>query len=1419
MFDLTSPQQNIWNLQRFYEGTGISNICGSIFLEKKCDHILLNQAINKLIEEQDGMRLRFCEKEGKSVQYIYEYEAEQFVSKAFESRDEFEKYANEYAKEPFQLMDSQMYRFVIFDLEDQSGILLCANHLICDAWAISIIADTICEKYDELESGIYSEKKNYSYQSFIGSEHKYLQSVRYEKDREYWEKEYLEKPELCPIKPNCTKVLSPTANRYTTQISGEFSRAIDRFYEDYHISQAVLFETAIAVYLSKVNEEQKRISWGIPVLNRLNAAEKKAVGMNISTIPLTVSVSEEETAEVLCEKITEKHFQVFRHQRFPYSHILRNIHNQHDFSGNVYDVIVSFQNAKIAAKANTKWFSNGFCEVGMEFHVDNRDHAEMYTLNVDYQTELFFSETEVELLVKRILYVMEQIIENPKIQVREISILPIKEYQKVISEFNDTAVDYPKDKCVHELFQEQVQKNPEKAAVVFEGEKYTYRQIDEMSNALAHLLFEKGIRRGDIVPIIAKRSYLILVAMFGALKAGAAYMPVDPTYPDDRIESMLEEANVKLAFTLGYEKSLGIETVDLEKIDFEGDISQIENQNEPEDLCYIIYTSGSTGRPKGVVIPHSRVVNYSHNNNNNNVVHSIIKSEYRSIVSVTNIVFDIFVTESILPLLNGLTIYFANENQCYKQKELALLITENKVDVIQTTPTKMRSYLLDKKDIGYLKTLKAIVLGGEAFPEDLYKEISGHTDAEIFNIYGPAETTVWSTNAKVTGTDITIGRPIANTQIYILDKQQNPVPIGVAGELCISGDGVGKGYLNRPDLTAERFIPNPFIKGTMMYRTGDLARWRVDGEIEYLGRIDTQVKIRGLRIELGEIESVMAGFPGIQLVAVADKKDETGRQYLVGYYTSESQIDEKELRQLLTGKLPKYMVPNYFMRLDKMPMTASGKTDRKNLPIPEFAAVEREYIAPETAQEQVLCNVLAELFQAEQVSVEDDFFEIGGDSLRAIEYVAKAHNEGISFALQNVFDYPSVRQLCEYLNSNERVKVEYFPEDFVKYQPLLEQNIIDEKFIPVRKSLGNMFLTGATGFLGSHVLERFMKEESGKIYCLVRGGEKRLADTLEYYFGDTFADQLGHRIIAVEGDITRQDLADVLPDDVQTVVHTAATVKHYGSYNYFYGVNVLGTKHVIAYTKRVGAELLHISTLSVSGNSLVDAFDIYYAEETMEFAENSLYIGQPLDNVYIHSKFEAERAVLDAMLEGLDAKIIRVGNLTNRASDYKFQPNYQSNAFLTRVKAALELGRLPDYLLSLYAEFSPIDQTAEGIVKIAQYADRQTVFHLNSNRGLYFDRMIKMLHTLGISMDVVEGNEFNRILQQLAKDSGTEYIYEAFQNDMDQDGKLVYDSNIHILNDFTVWFLEKLGFQWIEIDQIYMNGYIEYFRKLDYLEV
>ena len=668
------------------------------------------------------------------------------------------------------------------------------------------------------------------------------------------------------------------------------------------------------------------------------------------------------------------------------------------------------------------------------------------------------------------------------------------------------------------------------------------------------------------------------------------------------------------------------------------------------------------------------------------------------------------------------------------------------------------------------------------------------------------------------------------------------LPLGTAGELCIGGDGVGAGYLNLPRLTAQKFVDNPFYglfegHGAKMYHTGDLAKWRADGTIEHLGRIDTQVRIRGLRIELGEIESGMSEFPGVGISAAAAKKAPDGRQYLVGYYVSEEPVDEKELRRHLSRKLTQYMVPNFFVRLDRMPLTPSGKIDRKMLPDVKGAHLaEAEYVAPQTETEKKLCAIAAKILQVEKIGILDNFFEAGGDSLGAVAYAAYAHEQGIVFKLQDVFDYPSVKELAGHIENAAAREKAPDKAQFTKYETLLRGNIAGDTVEIHPRELGNVFLTGATGFLGAHVLHSLLEKTGSKVYCLIRGesaeaAKNRLVKQLHWYFGGIYDSLIGGRIIPVCGDLESLGKMEILPEqgdviyglpsDVGTIIHTAATVKHYGPYDYFDKINVKGTANVIGYASRTGAKLIHISTISVSGNTFADAFDITDPDKEITFDETCLYAGQPLGNVYVRSKFEAERLVLDAVLEGkISAAIVRVGNLTNRTGDFRFQPNYETNSFLGRMKAILELGMFPDYLLPLYAEFSPVDLTAEGIVLIAQNAGKeQPVFHLYSNRPLYFDRMVQILRGMDIQIDTVDAEHFREALEKTMSDPDRNYIYERLQNDLSPEGRLLYDSGIHVKNDYTVRFLEKLGFAWIDAGEDYLPGYIGYFRESGYFKI
>jgi len=676
--------------------------------------------------------------------------------------------------------------------------------------------------------------------------------------------------------------------------------------------------------------------------------------------------------------------------------------------------------------------------------------------------------------------------------------------------------------------------------------------------------------------------------------------------------------------------------------------------------------------------------------------------------------------------------------------------------------------------------------------------------------------------------DIHIGKPITNTQIYIVDKYMKLTPIGVTGELCIAGDGVGAGYLNRPELTAEKFIDNPFGAGKL-YKTGDLAYWREDGNIAYVGRNDFQVKIRGLRIELGEIENAICGIAGITQSVVVVRKNDEGRQLICAFYTG-AEVDAKEIRNHIGKKLPKYMVPHIFTHLAEMPLTSSGKINRKALPeiTLEQATNDTEYVAPETPMQKKLCSLIEEILGSTPVGIMDDFFDLGGDSLKAIEYVSKAHNEGIYFPLQNVFDYPTVKALCDCIENGDKQKLSFADIDFSRLNPILKKNTVDNMRIPETTEVRNILLAGATGYLGIHILADYLEHDSGVAYCLVRGrtqedAQNRMAELLTFYFGDKYLDS--ERIRVICADLQKewlglqQEQYEGLLSKIDMVVNAAASVKHYGSYQYFYDVNVETTKRLIDFCKRADARLIHVSTLSVSGNSFADEFTGYISDTEIHFYESSLYIGQPLDNVYARSKFEAEKAVLDAMNEGLQANIMRMGNLTNRLSDGRFQRNHESNAFLQRIRAVLELGVAPDYLLDLYAEFTPIDEATSAVMTIARhFSTEQTVFHINSIKVVYMDKLVECFNELGYDLQVVSGQKFTDTLCATAKKNGMEYVFETFINDMDENDQLNYDSNIRIENDFTVEYLKKLGFEWTDIGLDYLKKYVGYFRKINFLK-
>ena len=1006
---------------------------------------------------------------------------------------------------------------------------------------------------------------------------------------------------------------------------------------------------------------------------------------------------------------------------------------------------------------------------------------------------------------------------NTQKKIQKVSGLDDREYQRLIG-FNNTLKPYPNEKCIHELFEQEVIKSPSKIALIMDNQAVTYKQLNEKANRIAHGLIAIGIGTGDIVAFMLPRSIDLVAVILGIIKSGAAYLPIDLNYPEKRIEFMLSDSHAKFNITEKTLDSLICNTC------VENPCIEVSSKNN----CYCIYTSGSTGQPKGVLIKHQGIVNLV-----SNLFVANNSKRYDRIGLMTTITFDVASQEIFSTLLQGNTGVILPSRSETTIDKMIRNIVDNQVDVIYATPTYFKALTdtPERTDM-LLNTVKKVVLAGEVF--DLSESVlnSKHKKNVVFeNQYGPAETHV-VTMDTFTGdlNNVTIGKPIANTQIYIVDKYMQLVPTNVIGELCIAGDGVGSGYLNRPDMTDEKFVDNPFGEGKL-YKTGDLAYWRYDGKLVYVGRNDFQVKIRGLRIELGEIENAISAIEGITQAVVVVQKDENNRQLICAFYSGEER-SAKEIRGIVKNKLPKYMLPHIFTYLNEMPLTSSGKIDRKRLPEVKVEEIENEtdYIQPEGEIEKLLASLMEQVLNYSPIGRDDDFFELGGDSLKAIEFVSLAHQNEFAIELQKFFENSTIRKLSAHINkTNESSYFSFDDKQYDYYNQLLRYNckaIGNEKIGDT--PIGNLLLTGATGFLGAHLLADYLEYDTGNVYCLVRGNtiedsKNRLVEKLEFYFGDKFI--YNDRIHVLCADIQKEHLGlskqeyDHIISNVNTVINAAAVVKHYGSYEFFYDINVSSVKRLVDFCDASGSRLIHISTTGIFNNVLNEETDQLQKTVDKEYNETDFYVGQSLDNVYSRSKFEAEAVVLEAVSNGLSAKIMRMGNLTNRYSDGAFQANYDTNAFLNRIKAFLILKALPESMLSESVEFTPIDDAAKAVMTISRHAsENQTVFHVKNTRLIALDHLVAYFNDLGYEMRVISDDDFYSLLMETAKGNSRNSYLNAFISEMDQHLQLTFD-NSKIDANCTEKYLRNLGFEWHKIDSSYISRYVKYFEAIGYFNL
>jgi len=1077
---LSFAQQRLWFLDQLEPDSPLYNIPAPVRLLGALDVAALEASLNGVIARHEALRTTFETEDGAAVQVIHDAlpitvpVTDLRHLPAEERETAAQRQMQLSAQRPFNLSTGPLLRAELWRLDDEEHIaLLNMHHIVSDDWSLGVLIGELGALYvahvNELPSPLPALTLQYA--DFAAWQRNWLQGEALETQLAYWRAQLQGAPPLLELPTDRPRPAVQTFRgaQVTFELPAELSTAVKTLSQ---VEGATLFMTLLAAYQAMLYRYtgQTDLSVGTPIANRNRSEIEPLIGFFVNTLVMRTRLDSSLPFRALLQAVRDAALGAYAHQDIPFEMLVDAIQPQRDMSHSpLFQVMFVLQNAPRQMQALSSDLrlepvtaDDKIARFDLTLTmVEDGDHL---SGALEYNVDLFDAAT-IERMAGHFQTLLANLAAEPERPLAAVSMLTAAEQAQLLGAWNESAVDFP-DRCVHELFEDQVAATPDKTALVFavdgaDAQRLTYAELNARANQLAHHLQSLGVGPETLVGISAAKSPAMVIGLLGILKAGGAYLPIDPTYPAERIAFMLEDANPTVILTQSTIDNSQFTTHNSQFIvNLDADWPTIAQQPDanpsassgqapplatrhpqPDNLAYVIYTSGSTGRPKGVLLQHRGLVN-------------LVQAQTRGfdvdascrVLQFASFSFDASVSETFMALLNGATLYLAPQETLAAATELHRLLREAAITTVTLPPTMLR--LLDP---GGLDNLRTVISAGEACDPEIV--VRWANNRLFVNAYGPTEATVGPTLCRVSELPAAvweraapIGRPIDNTLIYLLDADLQPVPVGAPGEICIGGVGLARGYHNRPDLTAEKFIPNPFsdlrlgiddlrlanrqssivnrqssIQNRKLYRTGDLARYLPDGNIEYLGRIDQQVKVRGFRIELGEIEARLAHHPGVQEVAVLARAAadsgaaDSGHARLVAYVVPQpgTNANVSELRSFLQETLPEYMVPAIFVEMDAMPLTPNGKIDRRALPEPgtarpEMAAV---YVAPRTPQEAALADIWTQVLQIARVGVHDNFFELGGDSILSIQVVARAQQVGLQLTPRDIFQHPTVAGL------------------------------------------------------------------------------------------------------------------------------------------------------------------------------------------------------------------------------------------------------------------------------------------------------------------------------------------------------------------------------------------------------------------------
>jgi amino acid adenylation domain-containing protein/thioester reductase-like protein len=1360
---LSFGQERLWFLDRLTPGS--SAYCETVSARFVADVSppILTSALNEVVRRHEILRTTFAEAGGKPVQRV----APRLRLNApivdltglpeIDRERELEKAMAAQSQRPFDLERGPLLRLTLIRVSERDYFgVITFHHIVGDAWSVGVFLRELLVAYFVQSGGSAPlPELAMQYSDFARWQRKHLEEARIVGQLAELKERLAGLPVLeLPTDRTRAAVQSLRGATHEFEISGPLRASLEALSRE---EGATLFMTTLMGFqmLLSCYTGGEDIVVGTPVAGRNRAELEGLIGFFVNIVLVRVSLRGDPTVRELLARVRKACLEAYQDQEVPFEKLVEELRPERSLSQKPL-VQVVFAHHKDLMEApevpgfrlEPVHFDTRTSKFDLSLYSWQGKRDQEQSAAIEYSTDLFEAAT-IARLARHYLALLESIAVHPDQRLSEISFLPEDERREVLQAGNGDRVPSSTGcpDLFHRPFERWADRAPDAIAAVFEGGHLSYGELNRRSNRLAHRLRSMGVVPDARVALHVERSLDLVAGVLGILKSGGAYVPLDPGYPEERVRFLLEDSGAEVLVThaavAGPLPAPGVKTVRLDEGGSENDRNP-SAIGTPASLAYVIYTSGSTGRPKGVGVTHANAARLfqaaaEHFDFGPDDRWSLFHSYS----------FDFSVWELGGALLHGGRLWVVPLSITRSPDIFYERLSSERVTVLNQTPSAFSQLAKAEADRGVssLLALRLVIFGGERLEPGTiapWLDRHGEDQPRLVNMYGITETTVHVTYRPLSMTDgfavarSSIGRPLGDLRLYVLDRNSRLAPVGVPGEIHVGGAGLARAYLDRPELTAERFAPDPFgsTAGDRLYRTGDRARWIAGGDLQYLGRMDHQVKLRGFRIELGEIESVLNEHPAVRQAVVQARSEPSGAVRLIAYLVAGEKNGvptDAELRRHLSSRLPEYMLPSGFVRLTAMPLTPEGKVDRRILPPPQSGRLTgSEFVAPRTPAEEELARIWSEVLNVQPIGVDDNFFELGGHSFLAVRIVSRIRESlGVELPLLQLFEKPTIGQLVEALSGGSMDR------DPAVGLDLRREARLDPDITPAGRSRGNApprkaLLTGGTGFLGAFLLHEILARTRADVYCLVRAatveeGRKRIQDALGSF--GLQEDAKSPRIVPLPGDLSRPRLGlspvrfEELASEIDVVYHNGAVVSALYPYSVHKPANVLGTREVLRLSARGRVKPVHyVSTTGVV--PWTNEASSRAVREELELDSAPL----PTDG-YSQSKWVAERLVAEAGGRGLPVCVYRPGRISGHSQTGVSNPN---DLFARVMKISIESGELPQLDRSLVTDLVPVDYVSQALVHLSmRESSVGRVFHLVNPHPIAWQGFIDLIGELG----------------------------------------------------------------------------------------